>query len=491
MFADRENRRLLGFSALVIVMQFVWFKIEMPYPNFVQDTYTYLQAAVNNDFIGKLPIGYSKYLQLQGLFSRSTLLPVLIQYLFLQAAILYFFLTVRWLLGPGKWLLRGLVAFTVLNPLLLKVSNLLTADALFAGFSLVWFTQLLWLLYKPGTRLLVIHAFVLWFAFMLREVGLYYPIITITVIVLAPLRARLKLAHTLFIVLLFALWAGATQYAYHKQTDTVQLSAARGWQRANNVLYAYAHEPQDTGKNVEYQFRKIQALVNHQDSMKYRKHGPDESIGNYYIEDKGSPLHKYKRSDSSKPTVKGTTNRWLLMGPLYSKYADWLMKQHRRAYFRYFILPNTKNYFVPEPEYTGYYFPFGITDSVAVNWFHIPSNRLYTYQADKRISIVNYIPGLMATSSLVFLLGFIAFGILGGLTKMNSFTKRVLLLAMVTMVGHVIISVMLMPVVLRQQVFPFIVACTFGTLFVVSLVQESRKVSRDTSVGSVHSESKF
>ncbi len=272
-YTDRENRGILVTSAVLIVAQFIWFKIELPYPNFVQDTYAYLQTAANNDFVGKFPVGYSKYLQLVGLFGRSTLAPVLIQYLFLEAAVLYFFLTMRWFFNPGKWVVRVLIAFSVLNPLILKVSNLLTADALFAGFSLIWFTQLIWLLYKPVTRRLVIHAFVLLFAFMLREVGLYYAIISIAVIVLAPLRAKAKLAHVVFIVLLFALWAGATQYAYHQQTDTIQFSAARGWQRANNALYAYAHLPQDTGKNVEYKFRKLQALVNHQDSMKYRKHG--------------------------------------------------------------------------------------------------------------------------------------------------------------------------------------------------------------------------
>ncbi|HEY4147968.1 MAG TPA: hypothetical protein VGM41_03515 [Chitinophagaceae bacterium] len=470
---DRENRGLLAVSALLIVAQFVWFKVELPYPNFVQDTYGYLQSAANNDFVGKFPIGYSKYLQLTGLFSRSTLAPVLIQYLFLQAAILYFFLTLRWFFNPGKWLMRILIVFSVLNPLLLKVSNLLTADALFAGFSLIWFTQLLWLLYKPTTRRLVIHAFVLLFAFMLREAGLYYSVISIAVIVLAPMRVKAKLVHVVFIVLLFALWAGTTQYAYNKQTDSVQISAARGWQRANNVLYAYAHAPQDTGKNVEYRFRKLQALVNHQDSMKYRKHGPDESIGNYYIEDKASPLHAYMRADTTKAAVKGSTNRWLLMGPFYSKYADWLLKEHRGAYLRHFILPNTKNYFVPDPEYTGYYFPFGITDSVAIKWFHLSNNRLYTYQADKRISIVNYMPGLMAMSNVVFLLGFIAFGLLGGLARADSFAKRVLLLALVTMVFHAVVSITLAPVVLRQLVFPFMIAYTFGTFFVVSLVQES------------------
>ncbi len=163
------------------------------------------------------------------------------------------------------------------------------------------------------------------------------------------------------------------------------------------------------------------------------------------------------------------------MGPFYSEYADWLLKLHRGAWFRYFIVPNTKNYFVPEPEYTGFYFPFGITDSVAVRWFHLPNNRLYTYQADKRISIVNYMPGLMAMSSLVFLLGFIAFGMLGGLAKTDSFAKRVLLLALVSMVLNIIVSVVLMPVVLRHQVFPFMLVYTFGTFFVASLVQESSK----------------
>jgi len=486
-YTDRDNRRLLLVSTLLIVAQYIWFKIQLPYPNFIQESYTYLRAATNNDFVNMLPIGYSKYLQLVGLISHSHLLPVLIQYLVLEIAIVYFFLTLKYLLNPGKWLIRVLMVITIINPLLLRVANLLTADALFAAISLVWFAQLLWLLYKPAPRLLVAHAFVLLVAVTLRDTGIYYPLLSLIAIVLSSLRTRQKLAYSGLIVLLFAIFVGATQYVYHERTGIIQLSAGRGWQAANNALYAYAHDPQDTGKNVEYQFRKLHALVNHQDSMKYKKHGPDETLGNYYSEDKGSPLYDYVRNDStSKPDIKGGANRRLMMGPLYGKYALWLMKQHRGAFFGHFILPNTAKYFVPEPENAGYIFPWGSTDSVAIKWFHLSSNRWYTYDNDWRISVISYMPGLVVMSSLAFLLGFMAFGLSGGFAKTGPLARRIMVFALVAGVLHLIFSVILMPVVLRHQVFPFMASYAFGIMLLVFVVGEIKPANVPVTEGVVN-----
>src|SRR5690349_14171172 len=100
-FSDRENKTILYCSCLTIIIQFIWFKFNLVYPNFVDESYIYLEAATNNDFINKLPTGYSKYLQLTGLLGHSHLFTVVLQYLFLEVAILFFFFTIRRLFNPG------------------------------------------------------------------------------------------------------------------------------------------------------------------------------------------------------------------------------------------------------------------------------------------------------------------------------------------------------------------------------------------------------
>src|SRR5688572_19471173 len=93
---DAENRVLLKFSALTVVISFAWLKILYPYPNFMPpDSNSYLEAAFNNQFINLWAIGYSKFVRLVSSFTSSHFILVLIQYLLLQASVLYFLFTIR------------------------------------------------------------------------------------------------------------------------------------------------------------------------------------------------------------------------------------------------------------------------------------------------------------------------------------------------------------------------------------------------------------
>ena len=67
---DPENKRCLLISVPVIIVQFIWFKCYYPDPNFLPDSYSYLEAALTNQDINMWPIGYSKFLRLFSCFTQ-------------------------------------------------------------------------------------------------------------------------------------------------------------------------------------------------------------------------------------------------------------------------------------------------------------------------------------------------------------------------------------------------------------------------------------
>ncbi|TWW00645.1 hypothetical protein [Chitinophaga pinensis] len=163
---NRENRWLLISSIILSVVLIIIILQLYPYPNFLPDSYSYIDAAFNNVNINMWPVGYSKFLRFISVFNRSSTGLVIVQYALLQFSILFFLFSISYLLNPGKWLMRVLFALIVLNPLWLYIANFVSSDALFATCSLLWLTTLFWLIYQPDTRMFVAHALILAFVFL-------------------------------------------------------------------------------------------------------------------------------------------------------------------------------------------------------------------------------------------------------------------------------------------------------------------------------------
>lgn len=477
LYKDSENHRLLWFSGGTILLLFVWFKIDCPYPNFIPDSYSYLQAAYNNDFIHIRPIGYSKFLRLFSSFNRSHWGLVFTQYLLVQAAVLYFLTTVRYLFNPGKWLFRFLLAVSILNPVWLRLANFITSDALFAALSFAWFTQLLWMQYRPTMRLLFIHAFIILLAFSVRYNALWYPMISTIGILLAPVRPTGKKFIPIgLIAVLLTTFILRTRHEYHQQTHTSQFSGFGGWQLAINALYAYAHSPQTPVDEVPTSFQHLHILVNqHNDSLRGLRERPDKTLGIYYLSDSHSPLNVYLYKDHSRPEVRGDTRRWLMEGALYGPYGSWLAQKHPAAYSRYFLLPNLYNYCLPSPEFMGRY-SIGSTqlDAIAIQWFLLHDATAYTYRRDWRIQLIQYLPVLFALANLVFPAAFIGFGLLGGFRRASPYRKKILWLSLLVWAANGIFSVTASVVVLRYQVFPMLLLYSFGALLTAYCWQQSQ-----------------
>lgn len=468
LWQDRENKMLLGFSVTAIVAAFVWLKSLYPYPNFIPpDSWSYLEAATNNRVINIWPIGYSKFLQLVGLFTRSHLVLVVLQYGLLQATVLYFLFTLRYLLSPGKWLFRVLLVVSIVNPLLPHIANFVSSDCLFATLSLVWFTQLLWIIHQPSLRLLLFHALVLLLAFIVRFNALYYPFISIAIILMKGMDKKAKWLGLGAIVLPVLVFIGYTKQEYKEKTNTTQFAAFSGWLMAANALYAYAYAATIDPQAVPAEFRELHQLVNgHLDSLRLLAKRPDAEIGVYYFWDFNSPLVVYMKIKKKKVRKNDSFTRWASMGPLYAAYGRYLIQKRPVSFGKHYLWPNLFRYYGPPAYFMEYYNRGNTTvDPVAAHWFGWKDNQLPVNARSRQIDIMNLFPNILAIINSLFLISSILFLCWAGFKKCSGLSKRILTSVWVVWFGNMLFSVCAAPIELRYQIFPVIITLPFCILF--------------------------
>jgi hypothetical protein len=435
-----------------------------------------MEAAFKNNSISTLPIGYSKFLRLLSCFTSSHVLLIWFQYTILQVAVLYLLFTIKYLFSPGKWVIVILFGISILNTLLLYISNFVTSDALFTALSLGWFSQLLWMHYQPTRKLLIMHAVVLLFAFMVGNHALYYPVISILVILFICERTSTKLVGIAAIVLMLGCFIGKTLYSYKRTTGQTQFSAFSSWQLAANALYGYSHAPNISINKVPAQFRALHTIVNtHNDSIKKTWLGPHENLGIYYLWNEKTPLNLYMKQHWHKDSITGKIKRWVSMGPLYADYGKYLIKQYPIAYWKHFLLPNLVKYYIPETEYMGNYnMGRDSVDAIAVTWFLLKSNKVHNRFRNNQIQTPEYFPIAFAICNVVFVICFLAFYLLNGFIRSSHLTAKLLRVTSIILICNMGFSVQVSPIVLSYQLFPMIVTIIFAILLLNFIIQESR-----------------
>lgn len=480
---EKENKQTLVFGGLLIVAQFALFKFFYPFPNFMEpDSHNYVEAAFRNDFINIWPIGYSKFLRLMSSFTNSHFVLVTIQYLFLQAGIFYLLFTIKFMLSPGKWAFRLLLCANILNPLVIHISNFVSSDSLFAALSLIWFTQLLWIWCKSTIYLLVIHGLILLLAFMVRYNALYYPAISVAVIILATLPKRNKIIGISFTISLLGIFIGTTQYEYYKLYGSAQFSAFGGWQIASNALYGYAHSQHDPVENVPAKFKNLHVIVNnHMDSIARLKNRPDNEVAIYYLWNFKSPLRVYmeKEVQLRKDMNAAFLKKWALVSPLYAQYGRYLILNHPLEFLKYFAWPNLKKYYAPPVNFMdSYNMGSDKVNKTIEGWFGWRNQNLTLRFKDRAIKITSLFSELNAISNIVFVFGLLGILFLARTVSIPLQNKRVLLTTFFVWLLSMVFSVLAAPIELRYLIFPFTLTLNFGIILVSYIAHVSKGESR-------------
>src|SRR5258708_4283510 len=470
----RNNRTLLLIIIAVTVIEMGIFKYFYPFPNFLPESTSYIDAASNNQSLNSWPIGYSKFLRLYNLFTESHLTLILFQFAFLQVNLIIFLFTLSFMLRLNKRINWILFSVNILNPILLHLSNFVSSDAIFVGLSLFWFSSLLWVLVHPKLKLLCLHSLALFLAFSFRYYALYYPIISIFVLALVRSKWAFKLKGILLFAIPILWYINHTISQYKKKTGTTQFSSFVGWQLAANALYAYSHSPLDSYYVVPSRFRTLHHLVNqHMTWLNQYKVRPDSRIGIYYQWDDHAPLKLFMYHYWQNDSITNNFKRYAVMGDLYARYGSWIIRRHPVSYLKYFVIPNLIDYYVPPTEFMGYYnMGFDSVSPTIVKWFDLKSNVVTNYYNSKKILFPEFFTILIPITNVVFLASLLAVLSSKTFTRENSPIKGMLQVTLLVWAATMAFSAFTAYIILRYEIFAMILTLTFSIICVSFLIEK-------------------
>jgi protoporphyrinogen oxidase len=479
LWKNQPNRAwwLVGIAAFLI--EFVIFKFHYPFANYMPDSYSYIEAAGNNADVNMWPVAYSKYLRFVSVFTHSDKIVVGLQYLFMQCSALLFVFSLLYLLKPGCGVKTIILLFFVLDPLPLYVANYISADALFIGFSLLWLTTLIWIIYKPRTWMILVHALLLLACFTLRYNALYYPFIAILAFFFSRQSWKTKLAGIAASLLLLSLSFFYTSQKMKDITGLWQFSAFGGWQMANNALYMYEHIPPAQRGPIPVKYATLETMVReHMDTLKRIKFSHDDTVSaHFYLWSGRGPLLQYLakqyKNDSTTPYFK----RWATEAPLYQSYGMYLIKRYPVQFAEEWMFPNALKFAVPPTEFLGIYnMGNDSVGSLAKEWFNYKNRKVQQHDRKKsdEIPATAWFPVFGAMANILLIMGLIGVAFLGAVKRQEHSLIQFLILVLALWLINSGFSIFASPIVLRYQVFPLFVAFVVGALLIERIYKLSK-----------------
>lgn len=482
-FHERSNTRYLLIALAGAIIQFIIFKILYPYPDFISDSYSYIDTNLYSMKVNLWPIGYSKFLALVHFFTSSHVFLVALQYMISTIALLYFFYSVLYLYGLSKNNAILLHVFLFFNPMFLYLANCVLSDTLFCAISLTLFTQYLWMYRQPRLSNIVFQALLIGTAFVLRYTAIYYPLVSIVAIMISGYKLPVKLVGMVMPWLLIIPFIVYTQQQTKKITGTAEFSVFGGWQIANNALYMYDYIQVDSTKLPEGTLELDRLARQYFKAVPPEKRVLSEIQGTFFIKVPNAILKPYMamRYQGGYDAPSGF-KAWGMVSPVYKAYGTYLIKHYPFAFMRHYMWLNTQNYFIPYPEKFGSY-NIGMREvwDPAKVWFNLKSNDITLVPSIEFQGYVFFLYPLffmVLNIYIIFLLGYFLFS---GYLKYNSHTLNA---AIITVSAFLLInfgfSVFATPVVLRYQIVPMILLVYFSLLLterLLVLMDETPKTS--------------
>lgn len=467
-FLHNKTHRRLWVAALVsTLIQWILFKQLYPYPDFFSDSYSYMEAAATHATVNIWPIGYSWFLRLVHNISWSATVLVTLQYFLLIAGELVLFFTLLHFYQPNRTTRRLLWVFFFCNPLLLYVSNYVSSDSLFTALSLLWFTQLLWIIHRPVWYQVITHAVLLALAFCVRYNALYYPLIAAVALFLCRLPKVAKwggLALSLLLIAGFIRYTGSQAKAL---TGTRQFSVFSGWQLGNNALYVYPHLKIPlhvfSGKAGDFNRRTVKPFFDTCHPA-IREISPID--GAFFIRMPTAPLKRYYADYIQKNKPRTDFEAWGGVSPVFSDFGSTIIKNYPFAYTQYYLLPNSVNYFLPPLEKLEVY-NIGIPQvlPVAQYWFRYKTPYIYAKLSPQFQGLLLFVfPPFFLVLNIGFVLYFIALLVKRKKWQLPLLQWQYFLLAGALFIANAAFSILASPVVLRYQVFAMLVLFSFAAI---------------------------
>ncbi len=466
LFKNAVNKRYLLIALAGVLIQFVVFKLCYPFADFFMDSYTYINAAAHHHIISFRPIGYSRFLQGIHLLTTSDTAVTFIQYLVIQTGGLILFFSVQYFFPLHKTISAVLFAILVFNPVLLYISNFISSDALFIGLSLLWFTQLLWILNRPRWIQLLPLSGLLFLVFTLRYAALYLPAVALLALLLSRRNWLFQLSGIAITVLPIVFEIQRIKHITKKETGTAVFSAFSSWMSVNNALHMYPYiEVKDADLSSADLIAFNRMVKQYFDTLpEQARPYPWVKVDFLWLDN--SPLKTYMHAIQKQKKIKGYFDGWHAVAPVFSQYSNRLVRQHPVAFARYFMWPNAKNYCVPPNEVLLYNEGNNTVDSTAIKWFRYKSEQVTCINKAMKGFILKPVSYLFLLVNSIFC---VLLAIVTARAKYYSLSPlllRTLLLAGGFWFVNFCFSIYAAPMVMRFQYYPMIVYSTFSLVLI-------------------------
>ncbi len=368
----RSYRTVLIIWISVACLQCALLEFLFPYPDFFSDSYTYVADAIVNLGLSFRPQGYPDFLVFLHRVLPSVGLAVLTQYVLFILSSLFCVLSCGYLLGLNSKKTNWLLAAVLLNPMLVFTTNLVSSDSLFCSLTVLWFTSLLWVIRKAGWPNTIIHVLLLLACLHIRYTALFYFFISSVAFIAA--RGKIVL-RVIGIVASLSMIFGYINWQENKVEELLNVrvfSAFSNWQIANNVLCYY----KDIDVQIADMPTKDDSVIDYCVKRFIDTTYTEGHLGTQYMWNKKSPLKVYMamrgRLDKSKYFPE-----WILCSQEIGEYGRTLVKKYPLAYVRYFMVPNFRNFLVPDLEALEDYNVYNLTvNKPCKDWYNLDTDFL-------------------------------------------------------------------------------------------------------------------
>jgi len=165
--------------------------------------------------------------------------------------------------------------------------------------------------------------------------------------------------------------------------------------------------------------------------------------------------------------IDGYFRAWHAVAPVFTQFSNALMLQHPFAFMRYYVLPNSKEFFMPQMEcFSSYNENKNTVDSVVVKWFNYKSDQVTSVNNTIQAGMLGPMRWLWFLSNIIFCGGLLVVLIQAKRYKPAPELLRTLLLAGAFWGVHFCFSIYASSIVLRYQYFPMVLCVTFSLILI-------------------------
>lgn len=344
-----EQKKKLYLSLCLFGFWLLLYLYFYPDPVLTGDSGSYIMSAYRGIPNGVRPIGYSSFLSFLHIFSSSIHFVIYVQYILLYVGLFFFYFTIDYEFKLKRVTSYFLNIMLFFSPSLFFLGDMIMSDVLFLTLTLLWLCTAFWLIEKPDYPTVIIHLILLYFAIDVRYLGLFYPIITVGVLIYAFRKRSVWLIPIMIIMIGFLYFHTENRM---KQTYGIKtFTEFSGWALCNNAVSML---PYLNKKSIHFSNRNLQNINRIFISFPDSVYSSREIMATHFMWKNGYP-GKTVMFDLLRAN-KGLqyTQAWLLSGEMFSKYAKKMILWHPFLFFRHYVLLNLGQLLWPKRILGGY-----------------------------------------------------------------------------------------------------------------------------------------